>query len=163
MFVPIFSAKMEEKKPTRRCLKKAHWLAATCFLFWYWNLGGRVGKHSVYIVTIYDKGINQNIFQRSTRLPKCSNYVELRPMRHSVKSPAKRLAVFGYLPIILKSFKIYNLKLEGIKTIFFRQSCIFDRCHRWTKRISKQSFLGRTLKVRIDWKACICKLLRHHN
>ena len=42
------------------------------------------------------------------------------------------------------------LKLEGLETIFLRQSCIFDRCHRWTKRISKQSFLGRTLKVRMD-------------
>ena len=84
-------------------------------------------------------------------------------MRRSVKSPAKRSAVFGYLQIILKSFKIYYLKLEGLKTIFFRQSCIFDRCRGWTKRISKQSFLGRTLKVRIDWKACICKLLRQHS
>ena len=44
-----------------------------------------------------------------------------------------------------------------------RQSFTSGRCHRWTRRISKQSFLGRTLKVRIDWKACICKLLRHHN
>ena len=95
MFVPVFSTKT--CKANKALFEKGALVG--CNLFFILVLKNIL---NIYIITIYDKGINQNIFQRSTRLPKCSNYVEHRLMRRSVKSPAKRSAVFVYLPTILK-------------------------------------------------------------
>ena len=158
MFGPIFSTKMEEKtcKANKALFEKGALVGCNLFFsFWYWKTFCIYYHH---IWQRYQSEYISEIDQITKVLKLCGT-----PTNETLSKITSEEVSSVWLPSNYFEIIQYYLKLEGLKTIFFRQSCIFDRCRRWTKRISRQSFLGRTLKVRIDWKACICKLLRQYN